>query len=567
MGLSYNERAASEIKLKNIVDVAKGIGISAKNLKLFGNYIAKVDASLLDERLKKRKDGQLIVVTSITPTQMGEGKTVTTIGLGMALNKLKKKAISCISQPSMGPTFGTKGVGTGGGHAQVLPAEDINLDMVGDTYAAQNAQNLCAAALDNTFFWGNPQKLKKERITWKRVSDINDRALRNMTIGGGGKLHGVSRKTGIDITASGECMAILALSKNLKDMRNRLGKVVVGYNEDGKPVTADDLKCAGAMAVLLKQALNPNIVQTIEHTPCFVHGNPFANVSLGSSSSIADRMALKLADYVITETGFGADLGAEKFFDIKCRQSGLKPAVVVISCSVKTLKMHSGDFTKKGTPLRDQLKKEDLSAVDRGCSNLEKQVENLKMFGVPVVVAINRADTDTQKEIKVIIKRAEALEVDGIAVCEAYKLGSEGAMDLARAVLATTKIKPKFRYLYLVDMNLKNKIERISKSMYGASEIRYSVDALKDIELLEKAKLDQKPVCMAKTSLSLSNNPKKRGRPRGFALSVERVEPVAGAGYVLVKTDGVNFMTGLSKTPRLNKIDIDPATGKTKGLI
>ena len=419
MGLSYNERAASEIKLKNIVDVAKGIGISAKNLKLFGNYIAKVDASLLDERLKKRTDGQLIVVTSITPTQMGEGKTVTTIGLGMALNKLKKKAISCISQPSMGPTFGTKGVGTGGGHAQVLPAEDINLDMVGDTYAVQNAQNLCAAALDNTFFWGNPQKLKKERITWKRVSDINDRALRNMTIGGGGKLHGVSRKTGIDITASGECMAILALSKNLKDMRNRLGKVVVGYNEDGKPVTADDLKCAGAMAVLLKQALNPNIVQTIEHTPCFVHGNPFANVSLGSSSSIADRMALKLADYVITETGFGADLGAEKFFDIKCRQSGLKPAVVVISCSVKTLKMHSGDFTKKGAPLRDQLKKEDLSAVDRGCSNLEKQVENLKMFGVPIVVAINRSDTDTQKEIKVIIKRAEALEVDGIAVCEA----------------------------------------------------------------------------------------------------------------------------------------------------
>ncbi|MBU1656944.1 MAG: formate--tetrahydrofolate ligase, partial [Candidatus Omnitrophica bacterium] len=492
MSLSYNERVAGEVKLKDIVDIAKGAGVSSKDLKLFGKYIAKVDANLLDDKLKKRKDGQLILVTSITPTRMGEGKTVTTIGLSMALNKLGKKSISCISQPSLGPTFSVKGVGTGGGYAQVLPAEDINLDIAGDTYAVQNAQNLCAAALDNSFFWGNSYKLQKERITWRRVSDVNDRALRNMTIGGGGKLHGVSRKTGIDITAASECMAILALSRNLKDMRARLGKIVVGYSEDGKPVTAENLKCAGAMAVLLKQALNPNIVQTIEHTPCFIHGNPFANVSLGSSSVIADRMAIKLADYAVTEAGFGADLGAEKFFDIKCRQSGLKPDVVVINCSVRGLKMHSGDFTKKGSSLWEQLKKEDLSAVDRGCSNLEKQIENLKIFGVPIVVAINYFETDTKKELKVIIKRAEALEADGIAVSEAYKMGSSGTMELARAVVAASKIKPKFRYLYPVDMNLKNKIERISKSMYGASEIRYSPDALKDIELIEKAKLDQK---------------------------------------------------------------------------
>jgi len=566
MGLNYDRKIAAEIQLKKIEDIAKKARMPVKSLKLYGKYLAKVPAELLKESLKKRKEGKLILVTSITPTPMGEGKTVNTIGLGMAINRLGKKAITCIRQSSLGPIFGVKGGATGGGHSQALPAEEINLHMTGDSYAVENAQNLCAAVLDNSFFWGNPLKLDKENVTWRRVMDVNDRALRNITIGGGGKLHGVNRKTGVDITPAGECMAILSLAKDLKDLRARLGSIVVGYNDSGKPVTAEDLKVAGAMAALLKEALNPNIVQTSEHTPCFIHTGSFANVSHGSSSVIADKMALKLADYVITESGFGADLGAEKFFNIKCRQAGFKPSVAVINCSVRALKMHSGDFTFKTTSLPEGLKKEDLSAVDRGCSNLEKQVENLKMFGVPVVICINRFDSDTKKEIDVVLRRAEALEVEGIAISEVYKLGSKGATELARAVIKAAKVKSKFRHLYPVDMNLKSKIERIAKSMYGASEIKYSEEAVKRIALIEAAKLDQVPVCMAKTHLSLSNNPKKKGRPRGFTLTVENVRADAGAGYIVVQCDGINTMPGLPRRPRVGDIDVDVKTGKTKGL-
>ncbi|MCK4852574.1 MAG: formate--tetrahydrofolate ligase, partial [Candidatus Omnitrophica bacterium] len=499
MSSSYDRKIAAEVKLKNIADVAKKAGIPAKSIRLYGDHIAKVSAELLKGPLKNRKEGKMILVTSLTPTHLGEGKTVNTIGLGMAINKLGKKAISCIRQPSLGPVFGLKGGAAGGGHSQVLPAEEVNLHLTGDSHAVAVAQNLCAAVLDNSYFWGNPHKLNKDMVTWKRAVDVNDRALRNITIGGGGKLHGVNRKTGVDITSAGECMAVLSLAKDLKDLRHRLGKIVVGYSDDGKPVTADDLKVAGAMAVLLKEALSPNIIQTAEHTPCFIHTGAFANVSHGSSSVIADKLALKLADYVITESGFGADLGAEKFFDIKCRQSGLRPSVAVINCSVRALKVHSGDFIFKGAQMPEELKKEDLSAVDRGCSNLEKQVENLKMFGVPVVVCINRFDRDTKKELDVVMKRAEALEVEGIAISEVYKSGSSGGMELARAVIEASKVKSKFRYLYPVDMNLKNKIERIAKSMYGASEIKYSEGSLKEIQRLEKARLDKMPVCMAKT--------------------------------------------------------------------
>ncbi|MFQ5952594.1 MAG: formate--tetrahydrofolate ligase, partial [Candidatus Omnitrophota bacterium] len=353
---------------------------------------------------------------------------------------------------------------------------------------------------------------------------------------------------------------------DLKDLRARLGHIVVGFSTKGEPITAENLKVAGPMSVLLKDALEPNLVQTIEHTPCFVHTSTFANVSHGSSSVVADKMALKLAEYTVTESGFGADLGAEKFFDIKCRQSGIRPDVAVINCSVRALKVHSGDYSVKGiAALPAELAKENLSAVDRGCSNLEKQVENLKMFGVPVVVCINRFEADTRKEIDVVIRRAEALEVQGIAVSEVYKLGSKGSVDLAKEVIRVSKEKMRFRFLYPLDMNFKNKVERIAKSMYGASEIKYSEQAVEKIEKLEKAGLDQMPVCMAKTHLSLSNNPNKKGRPRGFKLPVEEVNVAAGAGYVTVKCEGTNTMPGLPKNPRGAKLDVNIKTGETKG--
>jgi len=566
MSYSYDVKVASGVKLKDIQDVAKKAGIGAKYLTKYGKYIAKVSANMLDDALKKRKNGKLVLVTSITPTHLGEGKTVNTIGLAMTLNKLGKKAISCIRQPSLGPVFGIKGGAAGGGYSQVLPAEEIDLHLTGDSYAAADAQNLCASFVDNSLFWGDPHGFGKDGATWKRVTDISDRVLRNIAIGGGGKLHGVSRKTGVDITPAGECMAILSLAENLKDLRARLGRVVVGFNKDKNPVTAEGVKVAGAMTVLMKEALNPNLMQTTEHTPCFVHTGSFANVSHGSSSVIADKIALKLADYTVTESGFGADLGAEKFIDIKCRQSKLKPDVVVINCSVRALKVHSGDFAFKGTSMPSELKKENLSEVDRGCSNLEKQVENLKMFGIPVVVCINRFDSDTRKELDVVIRRAEALDVQGVAVSEIYKLGSKGGVELARAVIKAAHEKPKMRYLYPVDMNLKSKIERVAKSMYGASEVKYSEQAEASIKRLEKAKLDQLPICMAKSHLSLSNNPNKKGRPRGFKLAVEDIEIAAGAGYVVVRCEGVNTMPGLPKTPRGTGIDVDVKTGSIKGL-
>jgi len=565
MGHSYNAKIASAVKLRNIEDVAKKVGIAEKYLTKCGKYIAKVDAAAMKDMLKKRKDGKLILVTSITPTHLGEGKTVNTIGLGMALNRLGKKAISCIRQPSLGPVFGLKGGAAGGGHAQIISDGDINFRLTGDSSAVANAQNLCAAFLDNSFFWGNPHGLDKDLITWRRAMDISDRALRNVTIGGGGKLHGVSRRTSFDVTPASECMGVLSLASGLKDLRERLGRIVVGFTKSGAAITAAKLKCDGAMAVLLKEALNPNILQTIEHTPCFVHTGAFANVSHGSSSVVADKLALKLADYVVTESGFGVDLGAEKFIDIKCRQSGLVPAAIVINCSVRALKVHSGDFTFKGRFMPPELKRENLSAVDRGCSNLEKQVENLKMFGVPIVICVNKFDSDTKKELDVVLRRAETLQVHGVAVSEVYRNGSKGGTELARAVMRAAEEKSKLRYLYPVDMSLRSKTERIAKSMYGASEVKYSDQAADSMTRLEKAGLDQLPVCMAKTHLSLSNNPNKKGRPRGFKLTVEEIDCAAGAGYVVVKCDGVNTMPGLPKAPRGESMDVDVKTGALKG--
>ena len=567
MSHSYDAKIASSIKLKNIEDVAKKAGIPVKSLTKYGDYIAKVSASLLKDSLKSKKEGKLILMTSITPTKFGEGKTTNTVGLSMALNKLNKKSIACIRQPSLGPIFGFKGRGAGGGFSQVLPSEEINLHLTGDTHAVTAAQNLCSAIIDNELFWGGSSGIDKDGVVIKRVMDLNDRALRNVAIGGGGKVHGVNRRTGFDITPAGECMAILSLAEDLKDLRTRIGKIVVGFDKKGKPITAEGLGVAGAMTAIMKNAFNPNLLQTSENTPCLVHTGCFANVSHGSSSVIADKIALKLADVVITEAGFGADLGAEKFFDIKCRQSGIKPDVAVINCSVRALKIHSGDFKIKGDRVTADILKENLSAVDRGCSNLEKQVENLKMFGVPIVICINKFESDSKKEIDVIIRRAEAIGVEGIATSEVYREGSAGGKELAKAVIAASKIKPKFRYLYPVDMTLKNKIERVAKSMYGASDIKYSDEAERNIELIEKAKLDQVPVCIAKSHLSLSNNSTKKGRPRGFKLQVEEVSVSAGAGYVSVLCEGINTMPGLSKKPRSAKIDVDVKTGETKGLV
>ncbi|MBF0217186.1 MAG: formate--tetrahydrofolate ligase [Candidatus Omnitrophica bacterium] len=566
MGLNTSERVLNEFKIKHVGEIAKKIGIPADSLKLFGNHIAKMPIDLLMEKYKNRSDGKLIVFTSVTPTFLGEGKTTNTIGLSMALNSIGKKSIACIRQPSLAPTFGLKGGGTGSGHSQVVPTEEINLNFTGDFNAVTNAQNICAAMLDNSFFWSNPKGFHKDRITWNRVVEVNDRSLRNIAIGGGGKLHGVSRRSGVEITPASECMAILSLAKDLKDLRARLGRIVLGYTAQGKPITAEDIKVAGAMAVLLKDAFNPNLVQTVEHTPCFIHGGAFADTALGSSSVVADMLALKLSEYTVTETGFGADLGAEKFFDIKCRESGLKPDVVVINCTVRAMKIHSGDFKAKGGVLSESIKREDLSAVDRGCSNLEKQVENLKMFGVPIVVCINKFERDTRKELNIIIKRAEALQVDGIAVSEVFHLGSEGGKELAKAVVKAANIKPKFHYLYPVDMNIKNKIERVAKSMYGASDVKYSEEAISSIALIEAAGLFKVPVCMEKSSLSLSNNPKKKGRPKGFTVAVENVEIAAGAGYIRVECDGVNRMPSLPEKPRVAKFDIDVKTGQIKGL-
>ncbi|MBD3380504.1 MAG: formate--tetrahydrofolate ligase [Candidatus Omnitrophica bacterium] len=566
MAYSYDAKVASGIKLKKIEDIAKKAGITSKYLIPHGKYVAKVSADILNS-LKKRKNGKHVLVTSITPTHLGEGKTVNTIGLSMALNKLGKKSIACLRQPSLGPTFGIKGGAAGGGHSQVLPTDIINMNLTGDSYAVANAQNLCAAFLDNSLFWDNHLHIDKDSINWKRVSELNDRSLRNISIGGGGKLHGVSRKSGIDITAAGECMAILSLAENLKDLRSRLAKVIVAFNKKGKPVTAEDLGVAGAMTAMMKEALNPNIMQTIEHTPCFVHTGAFANVSHGSSSVIADKIAIKLSDYTVTETGFGVDLGAEKFIDIKAREAGFRPDVAVLNCSVRALKIHSGDFSVKGGVLPSDIRKENLSAVDRGCSNLEKQVENLKMFGVPIVICINKFDSDTKKEIDVVIKRAEALGVHGIAVSNVYKEGGKGGVEMAKAVIEASKEKSRMTFLYPLDMNLRSKIERVAKSMYGASEVKYSEQVLAKIECVEGTSLDELPVCMAKTQLSLSNNPNKKGRPRGFKLTIDDIDIAAGAGYIVAKCEGVNTMPGLPKKPRGAGIDVDLKTGDIKGLV
>ena len=546
--------------MKSIISVAQKLGIPRKYLELYGDYKAKISLEIL-KRVKgpvARGRGKYIVVAGITPTHLGEGKTVTTIGLSMALNKLGKKAACCIREPSIGPFFGVKGGGVGGGRSEVLPADDINLHLTGDIHAVEAAHNLCAAFIDNHLFRGNSLGIDISKIFWRRVVDVNDRALRNVRIGLGGNEFGVERDTGFDITAASELMAILALAESIVDLRKRLGRIVIGLTKSGKGVTCEDLKVAGAMAVLLKDALNPNIVQTTEGTPCFIHTGPFANIMHGNSSIVADRIALGLADYVITESGFGADCGLEKFVDIKCRYSGLRPTVVVLVATVRALKIHSGMYKMVvGKALDRQILSENVDAVDAGCANLEKQIENARIFDLPCVVAINRFPRDTEREIARIKSKALEAGAFDCVVSDLYRCGSAGGKELAEAVKAACRGNNRFKFLYPVDAPIKEKIDKIAKNIYGARGVHYEGQADKDIAIFEKLGFGKLPVCMAKTHLSLSHDPALKGAPRNFILPVRDVRPSAGAGFVYAICGKTFTMPALPSHPIGERIDID----------
>lgn len=549
---------AQAAKMKNIKEIAEALGIDEKYLELYGNYKAKVQLAILDE-LKSRPDGKYIDVTAITPTPLGEGKTVTTIGLSMALNKIGKKAVTCIRQPSLGPVFGIKGGAAGGGYSQVLPMEDFNLHLTGDTHAVGLAHNLLAAFLDTHLMKGNDLNIDPFSITLNRVVDINDRVLRNIIVGLGGAANGLPRETGYDITVASEVMAILALTTSLKDLRQRIGKMVVGTTYDGRPVTAEDLKVAGAMTVLLRDAIKPNLLQTVEHTPCFVHAGPFANIAHGNSSIIADLMAIKLGDYVVTESGFGADMGAEKFMDIKCRYSGLKPDAVVIVCTVRALKMHGGGFEFiPGQPVNKELmEKPNIEAVVKGCSNLEKMIENMKLFGLQVVVAVNNFDSDTSEEMEAIRERAKAAGAEDAVVSKVWLKGGEGGVELAEAVVKAAEKPSKFEFLYPLDWSIKKKIETIATKIYGADGVDYLPLAEKKIELYTRQGFDKLPICMAKTHLSLSHDPNLKNRPKGFRVPIRDVRASVGAGFLYPLLGEMRTMPGLPKVPAGTKVDID----------
>ncbi|MCL5072759.1 MAG: formate--tetrahydrofolate ligase [Actinobacteria bacterium] len=557
---------AQSSEMKNIKEIAETLGIDEKYLELYGNYKAKVQLGILDE-LKNRPDGKYIDVTAITPTPLGEGKTVTTIGLSMALNKIGKKTVTCIRQPSLGPVFGIKGGAAGGGYSQVLPMEDFNLHLTGDTHAVGIAHNLLAAFLDTHLMKGNDLNIDPFSITLNRVVDINDRVLRNIIVGLGGAANGLPRETGYDITVASEVMAILALTTSLKDLRQRLGRMVIGATYDGKPVTAEDLKVAGAMTVLLKDAIKPNLLQTVEHTPCFVHAGPFANIAHGNSSIIADMMAIKLGDYVVTESGFGADMGAEKFMDIKCRYSGLKPDAVVIVCTVRALKMHGGGFEFiPGQPVNKELmEKPNIEAVLKGCSNLEKMIENMKLFGLQVVVAVNNFDSDTKEEIEAIRERAKSAGAEDAVVSKVWLKGGEGGIELAEAVVKAAEKPSKFEFLYPLDWSIKKKIETIATKIYGADGVDYLPLAEKKIELYTKQGFDKLPICMAKTHLSLSHDPNLKNRPSGFKVPIRDVRASVGAGFLYPLLGEMRTMPGLSKVPAGTKVDIDE-NGNIVGL-
>ncbi len=549
---------AQGTEMKPIKDIAAALGIDEEHIELYGNYKCKVDYNIL-KSLKDRQDGRLILVTAINPTPAGEGKTTTTVGLGDALHRLGKKVVIALREPSLGPVFGVKGGATGGGYAQVVPMEDINLHFTGDIHAIGAANNLLAAMLDNHIYQGNQLGLDVRRITWKRCVDMNDRQLRFITDGLNGRTNGVPREDGFDITVASEVMAILCLSKDIEDLKERLSKIVVGYTRDDKPVTAGQLNAQGAMAALLKDALKPNLVQTLEHTPAFIHGGPFANIAHGCNSIMATRMALKLGDYVVTEAGFGADLGAEKFLNIKCRIAGLKPSAVVIVATVRALKHHGG-------ALKENLAQEDLAALEKGIPNLLKHIENITVkFGLPAVVAINRFPTDTEAELKLVEDKCKELGVN-VALSEVWAKGGEGGIRLAEEVMRLAdEGRSDIRFTYGDNMPLKQKIEAIAREIYGADGVDFAPNALKDLAMLETYGYGKLPICMAKTQYSLSDDPKKLGWAKGFQITVRNVKVSAGAGFVVALTGDIMTMPGLPKVPAAEKIDVD-ASGVISGL-
>lgn len=539
---------AQQAKMQKITDVAAKLGISEDDIELYGKYKAKLSYDLI-RRVKDKKDGKLILVTAITPTPAGEGKSTTTVGLAQGLAKLGKKVIVALREPSLGPCMGIKGGAAGGGYSQVVPMEDINLHFTGDFHAITSAHMLLAAMLDNHIQQGNALNIDPRRIAWKRVVDMNDRELRNIVVGLGGKAHGVPRQDGFDITVASEVMAILCLASSLHDLKERLAKIIVAYDYNGNPVTAGQIKAHGAMAALLKDAVKPNLVQTLENVPAIIHGGPFANIAHGCNSVMATQTGMKLADYTITEAGFGADLGAEKFFDIKCRYAGLKPDATVIVATVRALKMHGG------VPKTD-LKTPNVEAVKKGLVNLEKHIENVKKFGVPCVVAINIFAQDTAEELEAVREHCAKHGVN-VALSDVFAKGGEGGIDLAKEVIALADSgESKFAPIYPLDMSLKGKIETIAKEIYGADGVNYTKEADKALKEFEELGYGNLPICMAKTQYSFSDDPALLSRPSGFKITIRNCRIAAGAGFIVVLTGDVMTMPGLPKVPAAEKIDV-----------
>lgn len=540
---------AQSCKKEKIVDIAKKIDIAEEDLELYGNYKAKVDLGLF-KKLENKKNGRLILVTAINPTPAGEGKTTTTVGLADSLRKIGKKSVVALREPSLGPVFGIKGGAAGGGYAQVVPMEDINLHFTGDFHAIGAANNLLAAMLDNHIQQGNSLNIDPRRITWRRAVDMNDRQLRNIIDGLGNRTDGTPRQDGFDITVASEVMAILCLSNGISDLKQRLGRIVVAYTYDNKPVTASDLKAQGAMAALLKDAIKPNLVQTLEGTPAFVHGGPFANIAHGCNSVMATKLALKTGDYAVTEAGFGADLGAEKFLDIKCRMAGLKPDCVVIVATIRALKHHGG-------AAKEDLNKEDLTALEKGMPNLLQHVSNItNVYKLPCVVAINAFPTDTKAELDLVEERCRKLGVN-VALSEVWAKGSEGGQKLAEEVVRLCEEENDFSFAYESDLSIKEKIEAIAKKVYHADGVDFLASAPKQLKQLEELGFGDLPICMAKTQYSFSDDQKKLGAPKDFRISVRNLKVSAGAGFIVALTGEIMTMPGLPKVPAAEKIDVD----------
>ena len=547
---------AQEAAMRPIQVIAAKLGITEDELELYGKYKAKVTPEAY-ARVKKQPNGKLILVTAINPTPAGEGKTTTSVGLADAFHRLGKKTAVALREPSLGPCFGLKGGAAGGGYAQVVPMEDINLHFTGDFHAITTAHNLLAAVIDNHIQQGNALDIDVRRIVWKRVLDLNDRALRNVVIGLGGKAHGVPRETGFDITVASEMMAILCLSTSLMDMKRRLGEILVAYSRDGRPIRAKELGVTGALTLLFKDAIKPNLVQTLEGTPAFVHGGPFANIAHGCNSVMATQYALKFADVVVTEAGFGADLGAEKFLDIKCRFAGLKPDAVVIVATVRALKMHGG------LP-KDQLATRDMAALEKGLANLTKHIENIQKYGLPAVVAINAFPTDTKEELDFVEQACNKLGAE-VALSEVWAKGGEGGLELAKKVLAATEQPNNFHFIYDVEKSIPEKIETITREIYGGDGVDFTPAAKKQLAEIEELDFDKMPVCMAKTQYSLSDDATKLGRPTGFRITVKELRVSAGAGFIVALTGNILTMPGLPKHPAAENMDIDE-DGKITGL-